>query len=55
MDIEEEIVYVESVGGIDGPLKSEDVATNNSNMESVQSMLGNWLENEVLQLTIIQA
>jgi hypothetical protein len=31
------------------------VATNNSNMESVQSMLGNWLENEVLQLTIIQA
>ncbi len=35
MDIEEEIVVVESVGGVDGPLACEDVGTNSLNMESV--------------------
>ncbi len=54
MDIEEEIVVVESVSGVDGPLACEDVGTNNLDMESVQPTLSNSLENEVLQLTIIQ-
>jgi hypothetical protein len=54
MHIEEEIVVVESVGGVDGPLVCEDVATNNSNIESVQLILGNSLENEVLQLVQVQ-
>jgi hypothetical protein len=48
MDIEEEIVVVESVGGVDGPFACENVATNNSNMESVHPILGNSLENGVL-------
>jgi hypothetical protein len=39
MDIEEEIVVVESVGCVDGLLACEDVATNSSNMENVQPTL----------------
>jgi hypothetical protein len=35
MDIEEEIVVVESVGGVDGPHTCEDVAINSLDMESV--------------------
>jgi hypothetical protein len=35
MDIKEEIVVVESVGGSDGSFISEDVATNSSDLESV--------------------
>jgi len=35
MDIEEEIVVVESVSGVDGPLACEDAGTNNLDMESV--------------------
>ncbi len=54
MDIEEEIVVVESVDGVDGSPACEDVGTNNFYMENVRPMLGNSLENEVLQLTIIQ-
>jgi hypothetical protein len=54
MDIKEEIVVVASVGGVDGPLACEDVATNNSNMEIVWPILGNLLENEVLQLVQVQ-
>ncbi len=50
MDIKEEIVVVENVGGVDGPFACEDVATNSSNMENVQPTPGNSLENEVLQL-----
>jgi hypothetical protein len=50
MDIEEEIVVVESVGGVDGPLACEDVATNNSNIESVRPILGNLLENKYYNL-----
>jgi hypothetical protein len=41
------------VGGVDGPLACEDVATNNSNMENVRPILGYSLENEVLQLVAI--
>jgi hypothetical protein len=52
MDIEEEIVVVESVGGIDGPLINEDVATNSSNMKIMQLVPCNSSENEVLQLAI---
>ncbi len=54
MDIEEEIVVIESVGSVDGPPTCEDVGTNDLNMENVWAMLGNSLENEILQLTIIQ-
>ncbi len=50
-----EIVVVESVGGIDGPLACEDVVTNNLDMESVRRTPSNSLENEVLQLATIQA
>jgi hypothetical protein len=53
MDIEEEIVVVESVGGIDGPPTCEDVAKNSLDMESVQQTPSNSLENEVLQLATI--
>jgi hypothetical protein len=45
MDIEEETIVVESVGGVDGPPTCEDVATNSSNMENVRPKLGNSLEN----------
>jgi hypothetical protein len=45
MDIEEETIVVENVGGVDGPPTCEDVATNNLNMENVQPKLGNSLEN----------
>ncbi len=55
MDIEKEIVVVESVGGIDGPLACEDVVTNNLDTESVWPTPNNSLENEVLQLAAIQA
>jgi hypothetical protein len=54
MGTEEEIVVVESVGSVDGPPTCEDVDTNDLNMENVWPMLGNSLENEILQLTIIQ-
>jgi len=50
-----EIVVVESVGDVDGPLACEDVVINNSNMESVRPALSNSLKNEVLQLAVIQA
>jgi hypothetical protein len=53
-DIEKEIVVFESVGNVDGPLACGDVGTNNLDMENVWPTLGNSLENEVLQLTIIQ-
>jgi hypothetical protein len=55
MDIEKEIVVVESVGGIDGPLACEDVVTNNLDTGSVWPTPNNSLENEVLQLAAIQA
>jgi hypothetical protein len=54
MDIEKNIVVVESAGGFDGPSTWEDVRTNHFDMENVRPTLGNSLENEVLQLTIIQ-
>jgi hypothetical protein len=54
MDIKEEIVVVESVGGVDGPLACEDVATNSSSTESVRPTPSNSLENEVLQLAAIE-
>jgi hypothetical protein len=52
MDIKEEIVVVENVGGSDG-LACEDVVTNNSNVEIVRPAPSNSLENEVLQLATI--
>jgi hypothetical protein len=54
MDLEEEIVVVESVDDVDGPLACEDVGTNNLDMDNMRQTLCNSLENEVLQLTIIQ-
>jgi hypothetical protein len=45
MDIEEESIVVENVGGVDGPPTCEEVARNSSDMENVQPKLGNSLEN----------
>jgi hypothetical protein len=54
MDIKKEIVVIESVGGIDGPLACEDVVINNLDMESVRPTPSNSLENDILQLVVIQ-
>jgi len=35
MAAEDEILFIESVDGVDGPLACEDVTTNSSDMESV--------------------
>jgi hypothetical protein len=42
------------MGGVDGPLACEDVATNSSNVESVHLKPNNSLEIQVSQLAIIQ-
>jgi hypothetical protein len=54
MVTKDEIVFVENVGGVDGPPTFEDVTTNSSHMENVQIKLGSSLKNEVLQFTITQ-
>jgi hypothetical protein len=54
MVTKDEIVLVESVGGVDGPPTFEDVTTNSSHMENVHLKLGNLLENEILRFTTAQ-
>jgi hypothetical protein len=48
MDIEKEIVVVESVGGVDGPVACDNVVTKNLDMESVWPTPSSSLEDEVL-------
>ncbi len=54
MVTKDEIVFVENVGGVDGPPTFEDVTTTSSHMENVHIKLGSSLKNEVLQFTITQ-
>ncbi len=51
MVTKDEIVFVESVGGVDGPPTFENVTTNSSHTKNVHIKLGNSLENEISQFT----
>ncbi len=54
MVAKDEILFVKNIDGFDGPLASEDVATNNQDMENVHQEFGSLLKNNVSQLMIMQ-
>jgi hypothetical protein len=52
MVTKDELVLVESVGGVDGPPTFEDVTTNSSHMENVHLKLGKSLEMKYYSLQL---